>query len=76
MRIFLGSIGGLLFLGAVIAQVMIRVKMRPPASDHEEEVYWEFEDQDPDVQRYELWLKRSYTLGAAGVLFLFAALMI
>ncbi len=74
MRIFLGSIGGCLFLGAVIAQVVIRVKIRP--SDSDEEVYWEFEDQYPIIQRYDLWLKRSFTVGVIGTLFLFLALML
>ena len=74
LGIAFGILGGLMFLGAVIANVVIRLKLRPVESD--EEVYWEFEDQDPDWNRYHRRLKTTVTIGAAGALLQFLALII
>ena len=71
LGIAIGILGGLMFLGAVIAHVVIRVKLRPHESD--EEVYWEFEEEDPDWLAYHHRLKTTVIIGAAGALLQFLA---
>ena len=73
LGIAIGILGGVLFLGAVIAHVVIRFRLRPPEFD--EEVYWEFEDQDPEWNRYHHRLKTTVMIGAAGALLQFLALI-
>jgi hypothetical protein len=65
--------GGLLFLGALTVQVAVRI-WRKHNEPENEEVYWEFEDQDPDYARYTQWLRGSMICGCLGLLFLFLAI--
>jgi hypothetical protein len=66
-------LGGFLILGALVAHIYARVKLRPRNESDLDEVYYEFEDQDPEYARYSRWLKATTAMGALGMLLMFAA---
>jgi hypothetical protein len=75
MDVFLCAIGGPLFLISVIAHLYVKFHLRPKEEDLED-VYYEFEDQQPGVARYETWLRITFAGAAVGVLLLFIAVVI
>jgi hypothetical protein len=75
MDVFLCIVGGLLFLFSVAAHFYVRLRLRPKDNDSEE-VYYEFEEQQPDVARYEKWSRITFAATAVGVLLLFIAVII
>jgi hypothetical protein len=68
--------GGGLVLGSGIVQIGTRLWLKPPDIPEEEEVYWEFEEEDPRYQRYTRWLQLSLTGICLGVLLLFVAIAV
>ena len=68
-------VGGLLFFGAVLAHLVVRLWMKP-VEDEEDAIYWEFEDRDPDYSRYTRWLHGTMACGCLGLLLLFLAIAI
>ena len=75
MDVFLIIIGGLLFLISVAAHFYVKLRLRPKDEDLED-VYYEFEDQQPDVIRYEKWSRITFTTATIGILLLFVAVII
>lgn len=65
-------LGGLLFLGSVVAQLCVRVWLRPRDPDLDE-IYHEFEDEHPEYARYCRWLKLTTASATLGLLMTFAA---
>ena len=70
MKLICLMIGAPLFLLAVIAHVLVRVKMKPQ-SDDLDEMYYEFEESDPAYARYQAWYKWTLWLASASILLLF-----
>ncbi len=66
-------LGGFLIVAALIAHIYVRVRLRPRDDSDLDEVYYEFEDQDPEYARYSHWLKITIAMGALGMLLMFAA---
>lgn len=66
--------GGFLFLVAGIAHIGIRFWFKSQEDGEEEEVYWEFEDQDPHYHQYTRWLHATMIGGCIGLLLLFLAI--
>ena len=75
MDVLLCIVGGLLFIVSVAAHLYVRLRLRPKGDDGEE-VYYEFEEQQPDVARYEKWSRITFAAVAFGVLLLFIAVII
>lgn len=75
MDVFLTIIGGSLFLVSVTAYFYVKLRLRPKDEDLEE-VYYEFEDQQPEVVRYEKWLRITFVGATVGMLLLFVAVFI
>lgn len=73
MEIALYIAGGTLVLGAGLAHLGIRLWMKPSEAP-DEEVYWEFEEDDWSYERYTRWLQVSLTAICLGVLLLFVAI--
>ena len=66
--------GGLLIL-SVTAHIYVRVRLRPRDSELDD-YYYEFEDQHPEVARYNKWTKITFTGITIAVLLLFLAVVI
>lgn len=74
MRQWLVLIGGVLFGLGLGAHIYVKIYLQPPKDL--DEVYYEFQDQDPDYQRYLRWYRWTLGLSSLGVLFLFVALVL
>lgn len=75
MDVLLCIVGGLLFVLSAAAHVYVKLCLRPKDEDLEE-IYYEFEDQQPEVIRYEKWSRITLTAAVIGILLLFIAIVI
>lgn len=70
-------IAGPLFLISITAHFYVKLRMRPKEDpDSQDDYYYEFEDQQPDIARYNKWSKITFAAAAIGVLLLFVAMAI
>ena len=68
---------GPLFLISIAAHFYVKLRLRPKQdADSEDDYYYEFEDQQPDVARYLLWSRLTFAAATIGVLLLFIAAVI
>jgi hypothetical protein len=66
-------LGGFLVLGALVAHIYARVRLRPRNDSDLDDVYYEFEDEHPGYARYSRWLKATIAMAALGMLLMFGA---
>ena len=67
-------IAGPLFLISIAAHFYVKLRLRPKEDpDSEDDYYYEFEDQQPDVARYNKWSRITFAAAAVGALLLFIA---
>ena len=77
MNAILYIIAGPLFIISIAAHFYVKFRMRPKQDlDSQDEYYYEFEDQQPDVARYLKWSRLTFAAAALGVLLLFIAAVI
>jgi len=70
-------IAGPLFLISITAHFYVKLRMHPKENpDSEDDYYYEFEDQQPDVARYIKWSRITFTAATIGVLLFFIAAVI
>lgn len=70
-------IAGPLFLISIAAHFYVKLRLRPKEDpDSEDDYYYEFEDQQPDVARYLMWSKLTFAAAVVGALLLFIAAVI
>jgi len=70
-------IAGPLFLISIAAHFYVKLRLRPKENpDSEDDYYYEFEEQQPDVARYIKWSRLTFAAAAVGVLLLFIAAVI
>jgi len=69
-------IAGPLFLISIAAHLYVKLRLRPKENSGLEDYYYEFEDQQPDFERYEKWSRITFIAAAAGALRLFIAAVI
>ncbi len=70
-------IAGPLFLISIAAHFYVKLRLRPKEDlDSEDDYYYEFEDQQPDVARYMKWSRLTFAAAAVGALLLFIATVI
>lgn len=75
MDVLLCIIGGFLFLFSAAAHIYVKLRLRPKDEDLEE-IYYEFEDQQPEVIRYEKWSRITLTTAIIGILLLFIVVFV
>jgi len=77
MNAVLYIIAGPLFLISIAAHFYVKLRLRPREDpDSQDDYYYEFEDRQPDVARYNKWSRITFTAAAVGVLLLFIAAVI
>lgn len=77
MNAVLYIIAGPLFLISIAAHLYVKLRLRPKEDpDSQDEYYYEFEDQQPEVARYLKWSRFTFAAAAVGVLLLFIAAVI
>ena len=67
--------GGFIFLGSAAAQVYARLRLRPSDDPDLDEVYHEFEEQDPAYARYNRWLTVTNAGVALGMFLIFVGVV-
>jgi len=75
MKGLISIIAGLLFLISFSAYIYIRLKIRNVSQDIDD-IYYEFEDQDPTLAKYNRFSKITFALASISVLMLFLALIL
>ena len=75
MDVFLCIVGGSLFLVSIAAYLYVKLRLRPKDEDLDD-IYYEFEDQQPEVIRYEKWTRITFTAATIGILLFFIAVFI
>ncbi len=77
MDAILYIIAGPLFLISITAHFYVKLRFRPKDNpDFDEDYYYEFEDQLPDVARYNKWSRITFATATISVLLLFIAMVI
>jgi len=77
MDAILYIIAGPLFIISIAAHFYVKLRLRPKEDpDSQDDYYYEFEDQQPDVAGYEKWSRITFAAAALGALLLFIAVLI
>jgi hypothetical protein len=77
MDAILYIIAGPLFIISIVAHFYVKLRLRPKEDpDSQDDYYYEFEQQQPDVARYLKWSKLTFAAAAVAVLLLFIAALI
>ena len=77
MDAILYIIAGPLFLISIAAHFYVKLCLRPKDDpDSEDDYYYEFEDHQPDVVRYNKWSRITFTAATVGVLLMFIAMIL
>jgi hypothetical protein len=70
-------IAGPLFLISIAAHFYVKLRLRPKQDpDSDDDYFYEFEDQQPDVARYNKWSRITFAAATVGALLLFIAVVI
>jgi hypothetical protein len=66
-----------LFIISIAAHLYVKLRLRPKEDpDSQDDYYYEFEDQQPDVARYIKWSRITFAASTLGVLLLCIAAFI
>lgn len=76
MDTVLYTVAGPLFLISIAAHFYVKLRLRPKEDPDSEDDYYEFEDQQPGITRYERWSRITFAGAALGVLLLFVAVFV
>ena len=77
MRAILYIIAGPLFIISAAAHFYVKLRLRPKEDpDSQDDYYYEFEDEQPDVARYNKWSRITFAAATVSVLLLFIAAVI
>jgi len=69
-------IAGPLFLISITAHIYVKLRLRPKEDpDSQDDYYYEFEDQQPEVARYNKWSGITFAAATIGALLLFIAMI-
>jgi hypothetical protein len=74
MQSFFVVIGSLLFIFSIVAHIYVKLKLNPKKDSDFDDIYWEFEDTDPDFIRYNRLSRITFAGMVFGTLLLFLAL--
>lgn len=76
MMIFLYLVAGLICPLSIIAHIYVKIRLRPRDDSDFDDYYHEFEDQHPDLIRYEKWSRITFVAAVASALVLFLSIVI
>jgi len=74
MKVIILLIGGLVFIVSTAAHLCVKIKLRPKQDSDLDEIYWEFEESDPQLARYNKLSQITFAGIVIGTLLLFLAL--
>jgi Na+/H+ antiporter NhaC len=62
-----------LFLISIAAYVFVEVRMKRQSNRHLNEIYYEFEDEQPALKQYNKWSRLTFAIACVAALLLFLA---
>lgn len=65
-----------IFLLAIIAHIIVKLKLRPKDDSDFDEYHYEFEDHFPGFEKYTKWSRITFTTAVISALLLFIAIAI
>ena len=71
VRAILTVVAGVVFLGAIIAHIVVKVTLRLRRGGDFDEVYYEFEDRHPGYRRYERASRVTFAIAVVAAMVLF-----
>lgn len=74
IKLTLLLISGPVFLAAMTAHIIVKIKLKPGEDSGIDDYHFEFEDSHPGYARYSKWSKITFIAAAASALLLFAGL--
>jgi len=75
MKIIILLIGGLILTASAVAFLYVKIKLRPKQDSELDEIYWEFEETDPQLARYNKFSQMTFAGIVIGTLLLFLSLV-
>jgi hypothetical protein len=75
-KLFLILVAGTCFCISSAGYVFVKIILRPKQGGDWEENYWEFEEQDRSLVRYNLWCKITFSAVVISMLLWFITVMI
>lgn len=73
MMIYVYLVAGLVFSVSIIAHIYVKIRLRPGDDSDFDDCYHEFEDEHPDLIRYEKWSRITFTAAVVSALVLLLA---
>ncbi|MCD6174668.1 MAG: hypothetical protein J7K65_02730 [Planctomycetes bacterium] len=73
-KLILILVAGTCFCVSSAGYLFVKIALRPKQGGDWEEEYWEFEEQDPPLAKYNLWCKITFSAVIISMLLLFVAL--
>ena len=75
-KVILILIGGTCFCVSSAAFFYVKIALRPKRNHAAEETFWEFEDRDPALRRYQFWCRILFTATILSMTLLFIAISV
>jgi hypothetical protein len=75
MKVIILFIGGLLFAVSAVANLWVKIKLRPKQDSELDEIYWEFEESHQPLARYNRLSQITFAGIVIGTLILFLSLI-
>jgi len=75
MKIIILLIGGLILAASSVAFLYVKIKLRLKQDSELDEIYWEFEETDPQLARYNKFSHITFAGIVIGTLLLFLSLV-
>ena len=75
MKLMLLFAGSLLFITSACAYIFVKLKLKPKQDSEIDEIYWEFEESNPQLARYQKRSKITFGGVVMGMILLFLSLV-
>ena len=76
LKLILILVSGTCFCVSSAGYLFVKIALRPKRGDGWEEEYWEFQEQDWSLARYNLWCKITFSAVIISMLLLFITLSV
>ncbi|NLK42058.1 MAG: hypothetical protein GX298_08410 [Planctomycetes bacterium] len=76
LKVIMILVGGVLFLVSTAGYIYAKLRLRPDKRSDLDAYYYEFEDQHPDLARYNRWCRITWGGIIAAMLLLFLSLVL
>ncbi|OQA00361.1 MAG: hypothetical protein BWY69_01742 [Planctomycetes bacterium ADurb.Bin401] len=75
MKLIILFAGSLVFVVSASAYIFVKIKLKPKQSSEIEDVYWEFEESNPELAQYNKWSRITFAGVVVGMIMLFLSVV-